>query len=137
MTWFHAHFCFSCNCYILYCFWNNFVFFFYSKKISSKKPPDFMNPLWEKILTGKKKIIRKNYSNCWLLIKDDEFCFWFFLASFRHEKHSERFRHCTCKLMRFLYYDIAKWGSGRTHEKNWKGIFYFKWFLTITIRNLL
>ena len=58
---------------------NTFVFFFHSKKISSKRQPDFMNPLWEKILTGKKKIFRKIYSNCWLLIKDDEFCFWFFL----------------------------------------------------------
>ena len=99
----------------------------YSKKTSSKKQPDFMNQSWEKILIG------KNYS--WIFFelltfdKTQWFSFSNFPVSFYHEKHFERFRNCACKFVRFLHNDIAKRGSGRAHEKNWKGNFFPKWFL--------
>ena len=96
----------------------------YSKKTSSKKQPDFMNQSWEKILIG------KNYSWIFLMLltfyKTQWFSFSNFLVSFCHEKHFERFRNCTGKFVRFLHNDIAKWGSGRADEKNWKGSLFSK-----------
>ena len=99
----------------------------YSKKTSSKKQPDFMNQSWEKILIG------KNYSWIFLILLTFDKTQWFsfsnFSVSFYHEKHFERFRNCTGKFVRFLYNDIAKRGSGRADEKNWKGNFFLEWFL--------
>ena len=95
-----------------------------------------MNQSWEKILIG------KNYS--WIFLKLLTFdktqwvSFSNFPVSFYHEKHFERFRNCAGKFVRFLHNDIAKRGSGRADEKNWKGNFFsndfcdiIAWFMII------
>ena len=68
-------------------------------------------------------LMTSTWSSSFLKPRKGEIFHWY------HEKHFERFRNCAGKFVRFLHNDIAKRGSGRAHEKNWKGNFFPKWFL--------